>query len=472
MLFHLSVIATFLILFEPNPTVSEDTQEFLNSDHLCSFCKCSTSTTTLTINCSNKSLERTIANWPETNATEIVATFSYNNMKSVKQFPGSNATIKLVLSHCNIEDMEPGLFESSINIYYLDLSYNKIRSDVLNANVFKGPYNNTNFEPISLEYLNLGFNEIHSLHRNIFEHMPNLKLLNLEGNNFRVIDDQTALAFANIPKLAVLNLAFNRLTDVSTNVLTNFPELTDLNLSNNDLDFMPLSLSLLKKLEVLILDNNPIRFLDEPSFLGLDDLLEVSAKNLTELTHIKTNTFAPCKKLQKLDLSHNVKLETIEAQAFLKSEKLKELHLTNTKINTLTVDILNWGELNVLELSHNQLYCDCNLYNISLLISQDIKRNKNGPYCRDIRGMRSLEVYNLTDEVCKNKPFNPQYLVSVHKTSPYLRLSLVLLTVVIIVSSFIAVILCYTKWKSWQRNQSYPFARQVIYNPITTNVHL
>lgn len=79
----------------------------------------------------------------------------------------------------------------------------KFTGDVLSADVFKGPYNSTSFEPIPLEYLNLAYNKIHSLHKNVFEHTPNLKYLNLEGNGFRVIDDMTAEAFALVPEIKV-----------------------------------------------------------------------------------------------------------------------------------------------------------------------------------------------------------------------------------------------------------------------------
>lgn len=87
--------------------------------------------------------------------------------------------------------------------YYHRFSPIFFLGDILSADVFKGPYNATEFEPIPLEYLNLAYNQIHSLHKNIFEHTPHLKHLNLEGNDFRVLDDMTALAFTLIPQLKV-----------------------------------------------------------------------------------------------------------------------------------------------------------------------------------------------------------------------------------------------------------------------------
>lgn len=159
-------------------------------------------------------------------------------------------------------------------------------------------------------------------------------------------------------------------------------------------------MGILTSLEILRMDNNPIYFLDDETFLGMDDILEISARNLTKLERIKTNTFAQAKKLKKLDLSQNQMLSAIDDQAFLNSEKLRELNLSNTRLPTLLPDILNWSELEVLDLNYNEFYCDCNLYNISQQLSEDIKRDQNGPYCKDVRTSFSLEIYTLTNDIC------------------------------------------------------------------------
>ncbi|GJQ82223.1 hypothetical protein Trydic_g19426 [Trypoxylus dichotomus] len=453
-----------------SPISSEEIYE--DGKSICSKCECikTPDGETMYINCVNRQIKHVVSDWPE-EVEKIVATFSQNEITTLQTFPGSAARLELVFDHCNIENLETGLFESSLGVFYLDLSYNKLTSDTLSADVFKGPYNETNFEPIPLEYLNLAYNEIHTLHKNVFEHTPNLKYLNLEGNDFGVIDDMTALAFSFIPALKSFNIANNELTDVTENVLKNFRGLNKLDISNNDLDFIPKSMGILTALEILIMDNNPITFLDDETFLGLDDLLEISARNLTRLERIRTNTFAQVKKLKKLDLSQNEMLANIDQQAFLRSEKLKYLNLSNTKLSTLLPDILDWSELEVLDLSDNQLFCDCNLYNISQQLSDDIKRERDGPYCKDIRTTISYEIFSLTSSICSDMPYVPDYMGKPHAGSRLLRISLVLLSVVLIVSVFIAAILGFAKWRSWQRNQSYPFASQIVYNPITTNVH-
>lgn len=125
------------------------------------------------------------------------------------------------------------------------------------------------FEPIGLEHLNLAYNQIHTLKFNLFEHTPNLKRLNLEGNDFVVLDVHTQIALSSISKLQNLNLANNELTELIDNAVVNSWELRELNLANNELDFVPESLKLIgESLEVLILDNNPIIEAVNETFAG------------------------------------------------------------------------------------------------------------------------------------------------------------------------------------------------------------
>lgn len=74
---------------------------------------------------------------------------------------------------------------------------------VLTPDVFKGPYSNQMYEPIGLKHLNLAYNQIHSLQKDVFEHTPYLEVLILEGNQLRVIDQVTQMAIATLTQLQV-----------------------------------------------------------------------------------------------------------------------------------------------------------------------------------------------------------------------------------------------------------------------------
>lgn len=69
-------------------------------------------------------MKHTIANWPE-HPKRLMATFRNNSIVTLEKMPGTGAEdIKLIFSNCGIKYLETGLFESAVNIKFLDLSYN------------------------------------------------------------------------------------------------------------------------------------------------------------------------------------------------------------------------------------------------------------------------------------------------------------------------------------------------------------
>lgn len=103
-------------------------QEFQNSSHICQKCECKSTEDTFYLNCTDKQMKHTLANWPD-NSKNLIASFSYNAIRRLAKMPGSGANrIKLAYDHCNINELDSGLFESSVNVVYVDLSYNSIPS--------------------------------------------------------------------------------------------------------------------------------------------------------------------------------------------------------------------------------------------------------------------------------------------------------------------------------------------------------
>lgn len=78
-----------------------------------------------------------------------------------------------------------------------------VSAAVLTPDVFKGPYSNQMYEPIKLQHLDLAYNQIHSLQKDVFEHTPYLQVLNLEGNQLRVLDQVTQMAISSLNQLQV-----------------------------------------------------------------------------------------------------------------------------------------------------------------------------------------------------------------------------------------------------------------------------
>lgn len=64
--------------------------------------------------------------WPEELPEELVVSFSYNNITRLGQLPGTFAKLWISLDHSAIEYLDPGVFESTVNVTYVDLSYNQL----------------------------------------------------------------------------------------------------------------------------------------------------------------------------------------------------------------------------------------------------------------------------------------------------------------------------------------------------------
>lgn len=86
-----------------------------------------------------------------------------------------------------------------------------ISGEVLRSEIFQGPYKDGIYSNIALETLNLGFNEIHSLDRYLFQYTPNLTRLYLNNNPIEILDHVTVLAISSATSLEVST------TSVSTN---------------------------------------------------------------------------------------------------------------------------------------------------------------------------------------------------------------------------------------------------------------
>lgn len=69
---------------------------------------------------------------------------------------------------------------------------------------FQGRFMPEEYEPLAaLRTLNLAYNDLHSLHQDLFEHMPELEELDLSGNPLTTIDHVTLIAISSLPMLKV-----------------------------------------------------------------------------------------------------------------------------------------------------------------------------------------------------------------------------------------------------------------------------
>ncbi|KAJ8953955.1 hypothetical protein NQ318_019198 [Aromia moschata] len=397
---------------------------YQNSSHICERCICREDPDEFFLDCTGQHFEHVLANWPPHNKT-LVATFSYNNMTTLEILPDTEQKAKLVLDHCNIRYVDPGVFKGVKNVEFIDMSYNLLTTEEIDGEDFKGPYNNSVFYPIPVKHLNLAYNQIHSLPRKFFENMPDLKELNLEGNDFYVLDQNTQMALSSLSKLKRLNLADNELTELVGHAVKGLDNLVELNLASNRLDFVPETLDYLKNLQSLNISDNYIFEIRDDSFLGgMNDHLDFIG-----------------------------------------------LYITNTSITLLDYTLLSWSNLRVLELKDNTLECDCDLYKISRDLHPDITRTRDGPRCIDPRTDASVQMYALEEDICDLEIRKPGiYHAARHFET--LRVILITLTTMFTITTLVAVTIACLRYRKGSAYRNYNFTTQVQYNPLQTQYRI
>uniref|UniRef100_A0A1B6D9I9 LRRCT domain-containing protein n=1 Tax=Clastoptera arizonana TaxID=38151 RepID=A0A1B6D9I9_9HEMI len=290
------------------------------------------------------------------------ANMSNNKINYFAKLPLLPRLLTLTLSHNKIKDMESLAVVNLINLLTLDLSYNRITGETLRADVLKGRYAPDRYEPLPIRVLLLGNNEIHSLNRRVFEHLNYLKELRLDHNPLEVIDDNTQMALQSLPELKILDLAKTGLTHLPSDLFQHF-ELNSLYLNGNQLTSVPDSLgSLAHSLRLININENPIKELNEDSFLGLRNLEDIIASGLSELTAIKANTFSNLENLKTVSCSYNSKLTEIDPFAFWDHKGkffLKELYLNNNNLKIISKYLVPWDKLDKITLEENPWICDC-----------------------------------------------------------------------------------------------------------------
>lgn len=73
----------------------------------------------------------------------------------------------------------------------------------------------------------------------------------------------------------------------------------------------------------------------------------------------------------------------------------------NNSLQDLHYNLTKWHSLQLFTLNGNDLICDCDLYKIAQDLTQEIKREKDGPLCINPMTDGSMMIYSLTEEACE-----------------------------------------------------------------------
>ncbi|XP_045777403.1 probable leucine-rich repeat receptor-like protein kinase At1g35710 isoform X2 [Maniola jurtina] len=163
----------------------------------------------------------------------VLSEVSLRNVKQPFNFKNAvNTSITtLILSHCEIEDINSVFVYNINNILKLDISSNKIKA------LDKGSFPNMT----ALNWLDVSFNMISRIQPGTFLSNNMVNTLNLYDNNLQSLQFG---ALDGLRNLRVLNLSNNEIHTFGVNLLHTSPYLAELFLENNNLesfDFKELS---------------------------------------------------------------------------------------------------------------------------------------------------------------------------------------------------------------------------------------
>ncbi|XP_053607280.1 toll-like receptor Tollo isoform X2 [Plodia interpunctella] len=385
---------------------------------------------TLTVNCSRRDID-SIPTWPEQinnieQVHDVVITFFNNSISFVTELgsvPGSHVAISFKSNA--IDNIDEDAFSNVPRMLYLDLSNNLITGEVLRSEIFHGPYKNDVYDSIALETLNLGFNQIHSLDRYLFQYTPNLTRLYLNNNPIELLDHVTVLALSSAVNLEVLDLSKTDIDTIPLDAFRGLLNLQHIDLSDNRFTTVPESLSLVgSTLKYLTFNKNPIVKLDDDSFIGLNNLIELEVAENDYLEEVTRSTFSPLRNLRILHLCHNENLRYISHNAFrgLKDKwTLKEIYLDDNNLSELSPDLMPWNKLEILGMTGNNWLCNCDLANIITTQGAGSKfKPSEIPYCAAPMKLAGSLITNITVSFCPafDKTFTSNRGFSLGNLSP------------------------------------------------------
>lgn len=272
---------------------------------------------------------------------------------STQSFPKMVNIQVLDLSGCLLLDIENGTFDNLPNLEALLLNENRLPSvspGMTVKHLKKLDISENSGNPISRSYfhiddnsfknmnklieLKLAYNLVTQLTSDTFNGLINLKYLGLKNATIFSMDQDS---FGQLCNLKYLNLESNKFTiTLNANIFKGLSELNVLLLGECSLEHLnaaPSVFTYLPKLQFLGLQGNCLYTLDSALFL-------------------------PCTNLAVLVLAQNKLIEWTDI--LLPNSSVRKLDLGQNKIKTLSVNMLeNLKHLQMLNLDGNPLTCDC-----------------------------------------------------------------------------------------------------------------
>ncbi|KAF5272931.1 hypothetical protein FQR65_LT04860 [Abscondita terminalis] len=313
-----------------------------------------------TVDLSSNSIKEIV---PKTFASLTKVSKFYINHNSVPvlkkdAFFGLRSLLSLDLSNMNIEQIEPGAFDSTL-LETLDLRRNKIKK------IQKGVFDNMPY----MLYLYLN-SQLTELTTNAFDGLHHTPVLHINRGNFSEIVTDT---FKGVKDLVVLSISNTRIGAIRSNGLKSDPVRYILLLKNTTIEhFDAQSIPPLKYLEILHNYNGSLES-EEQNYFNFSKLSIKSIAprafilapnneiyhsavvnfDYNQISVIKADTFNV--DFDELSLEHNV-INTIEAGAFTSLVSVTRLSVAYNDLKAISNNtFLKMINLKFLDLGHNNI---------------------------------------------------------------------------------------------------------------------
>lgn len=269
-------------------------------------------------------------------------------------------------ARADIQTLSRRQFRNASKLTILNFGYNN-RLTKLETRLFK--------HAPSLEYIDLGFNQINEIEDKAFRGLINLKTLFLEANAIAQIKNKT---FTGTKNLQRLDLSKNIINDIQTGSFVHMSKLKTINLNQNRISRLQAGIfNGLRMIERIDLSVNVISEVEDGVFdglftlnileLGFNQLLVLPegfldgapnlgslflAQNQIEEIHPNLGNLT---KLTVLDVSYNPILN-IDPEILFNLEKLESFEIRGCNLTQLDPDVfVNQHVLETLDLSENNI---------------------------------------------------------------------------------------------------------------------
>ncbi|XKL67775.1 hypothetical protein PGB90_003266 [Kerria lacca] len=311
---------------------------------------------------------------------------NHNKLSNItdKTFVGLIALTVLNLRSNYLEDLPDKVFKPLIHLKELDLGQNRIQR--IDSGTFEGMS--------MLKVLFLDDNQLTRVPTISFQFLASLAELRIGLNSFRNLTNES---FLGLNSLTTLDLSGAELVNISDHAFQGLNNnLRNLILTDNRLVTIPTKqLSKLSRLEELSIGQNPFPSLLKNSFKGLTNLRNLVISGAPELTTIESGAFSDNLNLESLALISNKRLSYVAEGVLTGLPNLKDLVLRDNGFTTFKESLAAWPELRKLDLSDNQLECECSLVWLRDLLLQ---RNTTHVLCASPSSLKDKPLKFLTSE--------------------------------------------------------------------------